>query len=203
MNHRILPALAIALLIPMCAAAADPAPSPAASPNYATIEIGELIAKVAKRTGKQFVVDPRVRAEVPLFGLDVNGVDYPKLLAILNVNLFAAYEAGGLVRVVPDANARQLPIPVTSDVPAKALDDELVTVMLSPKNMCTAQSVPVLRPLMPQAAHLAAYPLSNTLIISDRAANVRRIVDMVERLDKAAPAGQKCPEWIPVKSDSK
>jgi len=203
MSHRIVPALALALWIPMMAIAADPAPAPAA-PNYATVEIGELIAKVARRTGQQFLVDPRVRAEVPLIGFGVNSVDYPKLLAILNINMFATYESGGLIRVVPDANARQLPIPVTSDVPAKALDDELVTVMLTPKNMCAAQSVPVLRPLMPQAAHLAAYGVSNTLLISDRAANVRRIVEMVERLDKAAPAGQKCQDWTPpAKSDSK
>ena len=107
--------------------------------------------------------------------------------------MFAAYEANGVVRVVPDANARQLPTPVTTEIPPGALDDEYVTVMITAKNMCTAQAVPVLRPLMPQAAHMAAYPLSNTLIISDHAANARRIVDMVERLDKAAPAGQKCP----------
>jgi type II secretory pathway component GspD/PulD (secretin) len=58
---------------------------------------------------------------------------------------------------------------------------------------------------MPQAAHLAAFPQANTLLISDRAANVRRIIDMAERLDKAAPAGQKCPPemWLPAKSDSK
>ena len=200
MKHRLVPALALVLLVPMLATAADPAP---AVPNYATIDIGELISRVAKRTGKQFIVDPRVRAEVPLIGLDADRVDYPKLLAILNVHMFATYEAGGVVRVVPDANARQLPIPVTSEVPAKALDDELVTVILTPKNMCTAQAVPVLRPLMPQAAHMAAYPLSNTLLISDRAANARRILELVERLDKAAPAGQKCPEWTAPKSDPK
>jgi len=205
MSHRIAPALALALLIPMISTAADPAPmaAPASSSSHATIEIGDLIAKVATRTGKQFIVDPRVRAEVPLIGLDADRVDYPRLLAILNVHMFATYESGGLVRVVPDANARQLPVPVTGDVPAKALDDELVTVILTPKNMCTAQAVPVLRPLMPQAAHMAAYPLSNTLVISDRAANARRLVDLVERLDRAAPAGQKCPEWNAPKSDSK
>jgi|GEM_PF-1446524 general secretion pathway protein D len=205
MNHRIVPALALALLIPIGATAADPAPAaaPAAASDYASIDIGDLIARVAKRTGKQFIVDPRVRAEVPLIGLDVDRIDYPKLLAILNVHLFAAYESGGMVRVVPDANSRQLPVPLTSEVPSKALDDELVTVMLQPKNMCSAQAVPVLRPLMPQAAHLAAYPLSNTLVISDRAANARRILDMVERLDKAAPAGQKCPEWASAKTDPK
>ena len=83
-------------------------------------------------------------------------MDYAKLLAILHVNSSRAYESNGVVKVVPDANARQLPIPVTTDVPAKALDDEYVTVLIQAKNMCAAHAVPVLRPLMPQAAHLAA-----------------------------------------------
>jgi general secretion pathway protein D len=201
-------ALAVVLALPVLAPAAEQSAPPcvasSSAPEYG-VELTDLIDKVARRTGKQFIVDPRVRATVPKIGLDIEKVDYAKLLAILAVNQFAAYESDGVVRVVPDANARQFPIPVTTEVPAKALGDELVTVMFQAKNMCAAYSVPVLRPLMPQAAHLAAFPQANTLLISDRAANVRRIIDMAERLDKAAPAGQKCPPemWLPAKSDSK
>lgn len=200
-------ALAVALALPVQAWAAEPATPPCAASSSESdfgIELTDLIAKVAKRTGKQFIVDPRVRATVLKTGLDFDKVDYARLLAILTVHQFAAYESNGIVKVLPDASARQLPIPVTTDVPAKALDDEYVTVMFQAKNMCTAQAVPVLRPLMPQAAHLAAFPQANTLLISDHAGNARRIVDMAERLDKAAPSGQKCtPEMWPVKSDGK
>jgi len=195
-------ALALALLLPALAPAAEEKSS-ASESTYKSIDINELIERVAKRTGKQFIVDPRVRAEVPLTGLDVDRVDYEKLLAILNVHAFVAYQAAGVVRIVPDANARQLPIPFTSEVPAKALDDEIVMVMFQAKNMCAAQSVPVLRPLMPQAAHLAAFTQSNTLLISDHAANARRIVEMAERLDKSAPPGQKCAELNTSKTDAK
>jgi len=201
-------ALAVALALPVVILAAEPATAPSATSSDRSdggIELTDLIDKVAKRTGKQFIIDPRVRAQVSRIGLDVEKVDYARLLAILTVHNFSAYESNGIVKVLPDAVARQLPIPVTTDVPAKALDDEYVTVMWQAKNMCTAQAVPVLRPLMPQAAHLAAFPQANTLLISDHAANARRIIDMAERLDKAAPAGQKCtPEmWPPAKSDSK
>ena len=167
------------------------------------MELTELIDRVAKRTGKQFILDPRVRAQVSKSGIDLDKVDYAKLLAILNLHQFGTYEANGVVRVMPDAGARQMPIPVTTEIPAKTLDDEYVTVMITAKNMCMAHAVPVLRPLMPQAAHMAADMQSNTLIISDRAANARRIVDMVERLDKAAPAGPEVPagrrRWQAVK----
>ena len=188
--------LAAALAWPVLAPAAEPKTPPCAAPAAAPgseIEMADLIDKVAKRTGKQFIVDPRVRASVPGAGVDLDKIDYPKLLAILNVHQFATYEANGVVRVVPDANARQLPIPVTTEIPPTTLDDEYVTVLLTPKNMCVAHAVPVLRPLMPQAGHMAAFTQSNSLIISDHAGNARRIADMVDRLDKAAPNGQKCP----------
>jgi general secretion pathway protein D len=189
------------------ASSAEPAAAPCVAAANATddygIEMIDLIDQVAKRTGKQFIVDPRVRAVVAKAGLDLEKVDYAKLLAILTIHQFAAYESNGVVKVLPDASARQLPIPVSTDIPASTLDDEYVTVMLTAKNMCMAQAVPVLRPLLPQAAHMAAFVQSNTLIISDHAANARRIVDMVERLDKASPAGQKCPaEGKPAKGDN-
>ena len=153
-------ALAVVLALPVLVSAAEPTTPPCAASSSTTgygIEMIDLIDKVAKRTGKQFIVDPRVRAQVSNAGLDLEKVDYAKLLAILNVHQFAAYEANGVVRVVPDANARQLPIPVTTEIPANALDDEYVTVMITAKNMCMAHAVPVLRPLMPQAAHMAAF----------------------------------------------
>jgi general secretion pathway protein D len=198
--------LAVALALPGISSAAESAASPcvaaAAAPGDYGIELTDLIDEVAKRTGKQFIVDPRVRAVVAKAGLDLEKVDYAKLLAILTIHQFAAYESNGVVKVLPDASARQLPIPVTTEVPASALDDEYVTVMVTAKNMCMAQAVPVLRPLMPQAGHMAAFVQSNALIISDHAANARRIVDLVERLDQASPAGQKCPaEGKPAKGD--
>jgi len=200
--------LALVQALPGLVSAADQsAASRVASssePDYQSIDISELIERVAKRTGKQFIMDPRVRAGIPLVGLDVAQIDYPRLLAILTVHQYGAYESNGVVKIVPDAIARQLPIPVTSEISPKTLDDEYVTVMYQAKNMCAAHSVPVLRPLMPQAAHLAAFPQANTLLIADRAANARRIIDMAERLDKGTPSGQKCPPemWLP-KPDAK
>ena len=199
-------ALAVVLVLPVLAPAAESTSSARTSSGAEDfgIELTDLIERVAKRTGKQFIVDPRVRATVPKTGLDLAQVDYARLLAILTVHQFATYESNGVVKVVPDANARSLPIPLIPEISAKMLDDEYVTVMFQAKNMCAAHAVPVLRPLLPQNAHLAAFPQANTLLIFDRAANARRIIDMAERLDTAAPSGQKCPsEGSPTNSDSK
>jgi general secretion pathway protein D len=61
------------------------------------------------------------------------------------------------------------------------------------KNVCAAQTVPVLRPLMPQAAHMAAYPETNNLILSDHVSNLHRLVTIIEALERA---GEKNPTSV-------
>jgi general secretion pathway protein D len=183
-------ALALVFAMPVATLAADD--EIPRSTNIQYMDILELIDRVAKRTGKQFVVDPRVRADVPLAGLDPTKVDYERLLAILRVNMFVAVEDGGIVIVLPDANARQLDVPTYTDLKFKALNDEVVTLVVQAKNACAAQFVPVLRPMMPQAAHLAAEVQSNSMIISDRASNARRIAVLFEKLDQATSGKRDC-----------
>jgi general secretion pathway protein D len=194
MKLRFALGVAAALALPLAATAQEPATSAASSSSRAAlpgIEIGDLIARFAKRSGKQFIVDPRVRAEVPLAGMDPDRIGYDKLLAILAVHQFAAATQGDWIIVVPDANARQLPTPVYTERNFKAgAPDEIVTLVLSVRNICAAQSVPVLRPLMPQAAHMAAFTDTNTLILSDHASNLHRLVSLIEALERA---GEKNP----------
>src|SRR6267378_2019167 len=83
-----------------------------------------------------------------------------------------------------DADLRQLP---ANDLPndVSRTSDEIVTQIISMKNVSAAQLVPILRPLIPQYGQLAAYAAGNMLIISDRASNVSRIVRIVQRMDES------------------
>ena len=186
--------MAALLVLPLLAGAQDPAPAGCNKSKgpCESIELADLIERYSKRTGKQFIIDPRVRAVVPLGGADPDRVSYEKLLAILTVNQFVAVTQGEWIVVVPDANARQMPTPVYTDKNFKAAADETVTFVLPVKHLCAAQTVPVLRPLMPQAAHLAAYPDGNLLIISDHANNVRRLLTVIDAMERAEPDGRGC-----------
>ena len=157
------------------------------------MEISELVNRVAKRLGKQFVIDPRVHGQVSLAGVEPGQLTYEQFLAVLDVNQYAVTESGGILAVVPDANARQFPSPLFTDTGFTARDNEIVTLLVTPKNVCAPWLVPVLRPLEPQAAHLAADMQTNTLIINDRAVNVRRIANLVEQLDKRGKGVKDCP----------
>ena len=106
--------LAIGLLAVMAVAAS--AQDSSFKTSAGGYDIVELISRYAKRANKQVIIDPRVRANVPLAGIDPNNLGYDQLLAILDVNQFAAYDVGGVISIVPDANARQRPTPVYDDV---------------------------------------------------------------------------------------
>src|SRR3954466_15808763 len=143
------------------------------TPNFRDVEIGQVIEAVAQVTGKTIIPDPRVRAQVTMLSQTPMTPDafYEAFLALLQVHQFVAVESGGIIKVLPDANARQMP---NIDLPDRINNgsDELVTQVVAVQNVNAAQLVPVLRPLMPQAAHMAAYPSGNILILSDRASNV-------------------------------
>jgi general secretion pathway protein D len=151
-----------------------------------TIPLSTLIATVAKKTGRKFVLDPRVRAGVALVGEEPSKVTYDELLAILNTYGFAAVETGGYVKVVPDAMVRSEPLPVVSgneNLPG----DEYVTAVIHVRSVPAAWLVPILRPLVPQWGHFAAVACSNDLVKVERFASVRRMETLIKAMDRGQP----------------
>jgi general secretion pathway protein D len=170
-------------------AAAQGAAAQRITPNFKDADITQVIEAVAAATGKNIIVDPRVRAQVTMLSATPMTPDafYEAFLALLQVHGFVAVPSGKTVKVIPDANARTVP---GNDLPDRvsASSDELVTQVVGVRNVSAVQMVAILRPLMPQNAHLAAYPSSNMLILADRANNVNRMVRIIRRIDQESDA---------------
>jgi len=174
----VLTALLIGFAISLCASAQEAT----ITPNYKDADIRQVIEAVGEVTGKNFILDPRVKAQVTMLSSSPMTPDafYETFLSILQVYGFVAIPSGDVIKILPDANARQMP----GSSPANRRDD-IVTQVIEIHNVAAAQLVPILRPLIPQYGHLAAHPASNMLIISDRAANVQRMLRIIHRIDQA------------------
>jgi type II secretory pathway component GspD/PulD (secretin) len=167
---------------------AQPPPvTPRIDPELPMADLLPLLQRVERASSKRFLVDRRLGSKIYLGPVNPNDVTYPALLAILRINGFAAFESEGYVNIVPDANIRfhETRIAQTDDASIPA--EEFVTRVLAPKNIQATMLVPILRPLMPQSAHLAAHSDSNQLILMDRYANVQRITAIVRSLDVPSP----------------
>jgi general secretion pathway protein D len=155
--------------------------------NLKDADISALISTVAEVSDKNFIIDPRVKGKVTVISsrpMDSDEV-YQVFLSILKVHGFAAVPSGEVIKIVPDVNAKQDGIPTANDS-APGRGDEMVTRVVQVDNVAAAQLVPILRPLVPQQGHLAAYPATNVLIISDRANNVERLLTIIRRIDQVS-----------------
>src|ERR1700728_4436799 len=180
-----LAALLVSLTLP-AAPQVKPQDGPTITPNYKDADLSQIIQAVSEVTGKNFIIDPRVNAKVTMLSATpmTPAAFYEAFLSVLQVYGYVAVPAGTVIKIIPNTDARQVP---ANDLPnnVSATSDEVVTQIVTVKNISAAQLVPLLRPLIPQYGHLAAYPSGNMLIISDRASNVSRIVRIVERMDES------------------
>ncbi|HXY77073.1 MAG TPA: type II secretion system secretin GspD, partial [Steroidobacteraceae bacterium] len=170
------------------------------TPNFKDADITQVAEAVSAATGKTFIIDPRVRAQVTMLSTTpmTPAAFYEAFLSILQVYGFIAVPSGNIVKILPDANARQI---ASVDLPSSvnATSDEVVTQVLDVRNVSASTLVPILRPMIPQYGHLAAYPPSNVLIITDHASNVNRMIRIIRRIDQISTQDV---EIVPLQSAS-
>ncbi len=154
--------------------------------NLKDTDIQEFIEFVSDVTGTTIVIDPSVKGKVKVVSSKpVSKAElYDLFLSILDVHGYTAVRSGGVVRVIPNKNARSAPVDVISGT--SIINDEYVTQVIRLENVSAAKLIPVLRPLVPQQAHMAAYAPSNAIIISDVRANINRISEIIDRMDESA-----------------
>ncbi len=164
--------------------------------NMQDTNIRSFIEWIAKETGKNFIIDPRVTGKVTVISNETMTPEeaYRVFLSVLQVHGFSAIESESAVKVIPDANAKQSGVPLVDDNQLNG--DQQVVRVIRTEHVPATQLVNILRPMVPQVGHLVAYPDSNALIISDRASNINQLLKLVIEIDRA---GQFEIDVIPLK----
>lgn len=149
--------------------------------NLKDADIGAFVTEMAEITGRNFVLDPRVKGTVTVVSSKAlsAGQLYELFQSVLAINGFAAVPTGPVVKILPDANARQSGVGSGNGSSA----EQLVTRVILLQQANAIELMSALRPMMPQFAHLAAVPGANALVLSDRASSVDAIEAIVHDLD--------------------
>jgi general secretion pathway protein D len=156
------------------------------------IPLSQLVEMVAKREHLRFIVDPRLHENAVIVGFNAEHIAYSDLQAILRVHGFVAMRIGDSISIMPDANERSWPMPVI-DRPTTGLSDEdVVMSIVSVGKLNAASLVPILRPMLPQAAQLSADVQTNSLILVDRYANIKKMESLIHGLE-SRPLAEKTP----------
>jgi general secretion pathway protein D len=158
-------------------------------PNFKGTEINEFINIVGKNLNKTIIVDPQVRGRINVRSYEMLNEQqyYQFFLNVLEVYDFSVVEMkSGVLKVVRQKDAKMSNIPVVGDN-GGGLGDEMVTRVVQVKNVSVRELAPLLRQFTDQAGggHVVNYDPSNVIMMTGQAEVVNRLVDIIQRVDKA------------------
>jgi general secretion pathway protein D len=155
--------------------------------NFVNAEIEAVTRAIAAMVDRQILVDPRVRGQITLYSeqpLTVRQA-YQNYLSQLRGLGFTVVESGGLLKVVPEADAKLQAGTVQVGPPVQRGDQVLTQIFRlnheNPNNL-----VAVLRPLISPNNTINANPGTSTLVVTDYADNLQRIGRIIAALDQPA-----------------
>ena len=149
--------------------------------NFKQVDITTVIEAVAKISGYNIIIDPRVKGKVTFIapaGMNPDEL-YQSLLAVLRVHGYAAIEGDNAIKIIP-ANMARDQFPYRSN---DLTNDDWVTEVISVNHVEATKLVAVLRPLIAKEGHLVALSDSNKLIVTDVVSNIKRLKQILRRVD--------------------
>jgi general secretion pathway protein D len=154
--------------------------------NFVDAELPLVVRALAQFTGRNFLVDPRVKGQVTLVSdapVSPNTA-YNMLVGALRMQGFSAVDVGGVTRIVPEADAKLQGGSVSASSGGAGGELSTRTFRLNYEN--AANLVQVLRPMIAPNNPITAYPGNNTLVVTDYADNLERIARVIANIDTPA-----------------
>ncbi|MFY9704569.1 MAG: type II secretion system secretin GspD [Desulfobacterales bacterium] len=155
--------------------------------DFNNVDINVFIKFISELTGKNFIVDQRVRGNVTIISPTKISVAeaYKVFESVLEVNGFSTVQAGKATKILPSPEARTSDIPTRTSTKPVTPQDQLVT-QLIPLTYANADEIKRLfTPMVSKTSLIVAYAPTNTLIVTDVLSNIQRLIKILKEIDVA------------------
>lgn len=157
--------------------------------NAVDTDIREIIKQIAKATGKNFLIDPKVRGKVTIISEKKMTIEeaYQAFLSSLEVLGYTVVTApGDLIKIIPMKEALQHPLPIYKE--DSPITDAFITRLVQMTNISALDMSSAIKSLVSKQGNLFAYPATNTLILTDTGSNIHRLLKIIKELDQEGPS---------------
>ena len=183
--------LLLLVIVPLAPAAQAASGEEKITLDFKDVELTELINTISELTGKNFLYDDSVKGKVTIVSPETMTLaeTYQLFLTVLNVKGYTLVPSGKVNKIVSTKTARQEGLPVFSK--GRSSSDQFITrlVRLDYLDVDTV-ATSVLAPLMPSTGNIITYPPTNTLILTETAATIDRMVKIMKQLDQPDSSGE-------------
>ncbi len=153
--------------------------------NFRNTDIRQIIESVGELTGKNFLIDPRVKGKVTILANEAVPEEalYDVMLSILRMHGFRAVEGGdNLTRILPgNIAARFKPEFVEGD--PRGESEKLITTIIQIRHLNAATIIPMIKPLMTPEAQVLVHKETNNLLVTEVNSNLERVRRVIDKID--------------------
>ena len=170
--------------------------------DFDNVDIGVLVKFVSELTGKNFIIDDKVKGKVTVISpkkIPVSDV-YKVFLSVLEVNGFTVVPSGNMIKIVPASLAREKSVETRIKNEPGAPDDRMVTQIVSLERANPDEIKRVLDPIISKSSSVISYPPAGMLVITDYLSNIKRLQEIILSLDVEGAGDQI--SYIPLKNAS-
>ncbi|MEN6638616.1 MAG: type II secretion system secretin GspD, partial [Smithella sp.] len=170
--------------------------------DFDNVDVGVLVKFVSELTGKNFIIDDKVKGKVTIISpkkIPVEDV-YKVFLSVLEVNGFTVVPAGDMTKIIPATMAREKSLETRIKSEPGAADDRMVTQIVSLERANPDEIKRVLDPIISKSSSVISYPPANILVITDYLSNIKRLQEIIAALDVEGAGDQI--SYIPLQNAS-
>jgi general secretion pathway protein D len=155
------------------------------------IDLMQLIKMMAQATGRNFILGNDIKGSVTVISHKPLTVPeaYEAFLSILEVSGYTTVAVGKNLKIVSTSGASNSPLRVGYDGAVPSTDN-FITQIIQLENVSVSDISPIVKDLSGKSAKIITYAPTNTLIITDAGVNIKRVYDIISKMDVAAPKSQ-------------
>lgn len=153
--------------------------------DFNNVDLNVLIKFISELTGKNFVIDQRVKGKATIISPSKISVAeaYKVFESVLEVHGFTTIQAGKIIKIVPSPDARSKNIETRLREESGLATDKVVTQLIPLKYATASEIKKLFAPLVSKSSIILDYPPTNTLIVTDVYSNIQRLTKILEAID--------------------
>jgi general secretion pathway protein D len=170
--------------------------------DFDNVDIGVLVKFVSELTGKNFIIDDKVKGKVTIISpkkIPLEDV-YKVFLSVLEINGFTVVPAGNMIKILPASLAREKSLETRIKKELAEPEDRMVTQIITLERANPDEIKRVLDPIISKSSSVLSYPPAGILVITDYLSNIKRLQEIILALDVEGAGDQIT--YIPLQNAS-
>lgn len=153
--------------------------------NFSDVDISTMVKFISDLTGKNFVMDDRVKGKISVFSPAklTNDEAFNVFTSVLELKGFTVVQAGKVYKIIPTTAAKQAGMKIFADQERGPVNEAYVARVISLDRIAAQEAVTFLQPIVSKDGYISSFGPSNMVLVVDSALNIQKLLGIIELID--------------------